>query len=165
MNASNTRFLVRRFPALNDFLVHVQRNYFDGNFPPTMWNVFKRNMDNKSNNIVESKNGHDFPNAFAKTCMLSVRNWHSKCRDVSPKGFGKMEIVSTYLAIWELCLHCSYERLLIVTNDSCRAICGVCVIAQMCIWTEHSTLTLHPMHSSLQYMVNIWIELSYLLVA
>jgi hypothetical protein len=39
----------------NDFLVYVQRNYFDGNFPPTMWNVFKRNMDNKSNNIVESK--------------------------------------------------------------------------------------------------------------
>ena len=32
-NANNTRRLVRRFPALNDFLVYVQRNYFDGNFP------------------------------------------------------------------------------------------------------------------------------------
>jgi hypothetical protein len=54
-NANNTRRLVRRFPALNDFLVYVQRNYFDGNFPLTMWNVFERNMDNKSNNFVESK--------------------------------------------------------------------------------------------------------------
>jgi hypothetical protein len=63
-NASNTRRLVRLFPALNDFLVYVQRIYFDGNFPPTMWNVFernmdnsvfKRNMDNRSNNFVESK--------------------------------------------------------------------------------------------------------------
>jgi hypothetical protein len=54
-NANNTRRLVRRFPALNDFLVYVQRNYFDGNFPLTMWNVFDRNMDNRSNNFVESK--------------------------------------------------------------------------------------------------------------
>jgi hypothetical protein len=53
--ANNTRRLVRRFPALNDFLVYKQRNYFDGNFPPTMWNVFERNMDNRSNNFVESK--------------------------------------------------------------------------------------------------------------
>jgi hypothetical protein len=39
-NANNTRRLV---------------GYFDGNFPPTMWNVFERNMDNRSNNFVESK--------------------------------------------------------------------------------------------------------------
>ena len=52
--ANDTRRLVRRFPALINFLVHVQRNYFDGIFPPTMWNVFKRNMDNRSNNFVES---------------------------------------------------------------------------------------------------------------
>ena len=52
-NANNTRRLVRRFPALNDFLVYVQRNYFNGNFPLTMWNVFERNMDNRSNNVVE----------------------------------------------------------------------------------------------------------------
>jgi hypothetical protein len=42
---------------------------------------------------------------------------------------------------------------------------GVCINAQMCVWTEHSALALHPMHSSLQYMVNIGIELSSLLVA
>ena len=42
---------------------------------------------------------------------------------------------------------------------------GVCINAQMCVWTEHSALALHPMHSSLQYMVNIGIELSSLLNA
>ena len=54
-NANNPRRLVRRFPALNDFHVYVQINYLDGNFPPTMWNVFERKMDNRSNNFVESK--------------------------------------------------------------------------------------------------------------
>ena len=54
-NANNTRRLVRRFPALHDFLVYVERNEFDGNFPPTMWNVLERNMDNRRNNFVESK--------------------------------------------------------------------------------------------------------------
>jgi len=54
-NANSTRRLVRRFPALNDFFNYVQRNYLDGNFSPAMWNVFERDMDNRSNNFVESK--------------------------------------------------------------------------------------------------------------
>jgi hypothetical protein len=54
-NANSTRRLVRRFPALNDFLNYVQRNYLDGNFSPAMLNVFERDMDNRSNNFVESK--------------------------------------------------------------------------------------------------------------
>lgn len=50
-----TRRLVRRFPALADFLRYFQMNFLDGNFPPMMWNVFDRDMDTRSNNHVESK--------------------------------------------------------------------------------------------------------------
>ena len=52
-----TMRLCRRFPELTDFLDYFQRNYLNanGSFPPQMWNVFGRTMDNRTNNNVESK--------------------------------------------------------------------------------------------------------------
>jgi hypothetical protein len=53
--ANRTQRLINRYPELQDFLLYFQRNYLDGNFPPVMWNVYDRNMDNRTNNHVESK--------------------------------------------------------------------------------------------------------------
>jgi hypothetical protein len=52
-----TMRLCKRFPELTDFLDYFQRNYLNanGSFPPRMWNVFGRTMDNRTNNNVESK--------------------------------------------------------------------------------------------------------------
>ena len=49
--------LCRRFPELTEFLDYFNRNYLNanGSFPPQMWNVFDRTMDNRTNNSVESK--------------------------------------------------------------------------------------------------------------
>jgi hypothetical protein len=49
--------LCRRFPELTDFLDYFQRNYLNanGSFPPQMWNVLGRTMDNRTNNNVENK--------------------------------------------------------------------------------------------------------------
>ena len=48
-----TARLIRRYPALQDFILYVRRNYMDGNFPPRMWNVFDRDTDTRTNNHVE----------------------------------------------------------------------------------------------------------------
>ena len=49
--------LCRRYPELTAFLNYFENNYLDPNglFPPQMWNVYDRNMDNRINNHVESK--------------------------------------------------------------------------------------------------------------
>lgn len=45
---------VRRYPALQDFINYIQRNYLDGaQYPATMWNVYGRTSDNRTNNHVE----------------------------------------------------------------------------------------------------------------
>ena len=61
--------LCRRFPELTDFLDYFQRNYLNanGSFPPQMWNVFGRTMDNKTNNNVESK--YELKVPFCNICM------------------------------------------------------------------------------------------------
>jgi hypothetical protein len=48
-----TARLIRRYPALQDFINYMERNYLYGNFPPTMWNVFDRDGDTRTNNYVE----------------------------------------------------------------------------------------------------------------
>ena len=48
-----TARLIRWYPALQDFILYVRRNYMDGNFPPRMWNVFDRDTDTRTNNHVE----------------------------------------------------------------------------------------------------------------
>ncbi|KAL8617761.1 hypothetical protein ACOMHN_054757 [Nucella lapillus] len=40
-----TQRLIRRYPELRDFILYLERNYSDGNFPPLMWNVYNRNSD------------------------------------------------------------------------------------------------------------------------
>ena len=44
------------YPALNAFLVYVRNTYIldDSNFPPHRWNLWHRNMDTRTNNVVES---------------------------------------------------------------------------------------------------------------
>lgn len=47
--------LIRRYPSLRNFLDYVHNNYINGTFPPQLWNVYDRNMDQRTNNHVESK--------------------------------------------------------------------------------------------------------------
>ena len=49
-----TRRLVARYPNLDVFINYVNNTYMNGNFPPTMWNVYSRPMETRTNNIVES---------------------------------------------------------------------------------------------------------------
>lgn len=53
----NTVRLCRRFPELTDFLDFFENNYLHANgmFPPQMWNVYDRDINNRTNNYVESK--------------------------------------------------------------------------------------------------------------
>jgi hypothetical protein len=57
VGTANTQRLVRRFPQLNEFVNYVERNYLNANgqFPASIWNVFNRNMDTRTNNSMESK--------------------------------------------------------------------------------------------------------------
>jgi hypothetical protein len=45
--------LVATHPRLNDFMDFIDRVYFNGPFPPAMWNVFTRDNSNRTNNYVE----------------------------------------------------------------------------------------------------------------
>ncbi|CAG2207603.1 unnamed protein product [Mytilus edulis] len=49
-----TQRLCRRYNGLRDFLDYFERNYLNGLFPPQMWNVYERDMNNRTNNSVES---------------------------------------------------------------------------------------------------------------
>lgn len=49
-----TRRLFLQYPGLREFFGYFRRNYLEGNFPPRMWNVFRRTMDIRTNNAVES---------------------------------------------------------------------------------------------------------------
>jgi hypothetical protein len=57
-NLKKPRIYVRlchRYHELQDFLNYFEMNYLNGNFSVQMWNVYERNMDNRTNNSVESK--------------------------------------------------------------------------------------------------------------
>ena len=51
--SEGTQRLIQRYPKLHDFIQYMERNYFDGNFRPVMWNVYERNADTRTNNHVE----------------------------------------------------------------------------------------------------------------
>jgi len=53
--SQRTQRLCRRYAGLRDFLNYFERNYLNGLFPPQMWNVHDRDMNNRTNNSVESK--------------------------------------------------------------------------------------------------------------
>ncbi|CAG2218503.1 C1QL [Mytilus edulis] len=72
-----TRNLCRRYHGLRDLLLYFERNYLNGQFQPATWNVFNRDMDNRTNNHVEvcavnSVSGHYQENdqTFPKRFLL-----------------------------------------------------------------------------------------------
>ncbi|CAB4024197.1 Hypothetical predicted protein [Paramuricea clavata] len=50
---NRTRRLFRRYPGLVEFFNYVFNNYINGNFPVTLWNVYDRDMDCRTNNNAE----------------------------------------------------------------------------------------------------------------
>ena len=50
-----TRLLCRRYPELQNLLQYFTRNYLNGPFRIAIWNVYDRDMDNRTNNHVECK--------------------------------------------------------------------------------------------------------------
>jgi hypothetical protein len=48
-----TRRLGNRYPSLRDFIAYLDATYIQGTFPVAMWNVFDRESDCRTNNIVE----------------------------------------------------------------------------------------------------------------
>lgn len=56
-NERATTRLIRRHHRLQEFLQYMERNYVNAGcqFPPSMWNVFDRTNDNRTNNFVEGK--------------------------------------------------------------------------------------------------------------
>ncbi|KAK7102752.1 hypothetical protein V1264_020933 [Littorina saxatilis] len=52
-----TRRLVNQYPALDEFFAYVRSTYISQQlapFPPALWNAFERDMDQHTNNRVES---------------------------------------------------------------------------------------------------------------
>lgn len=55
---ATTQRLCHNCPGLRELLTYFQRNYLNGQFSPVIWNVYQRNMDNRTNNHVECKYIH-----------------------------------------------------------------------------------------------------------
>ena len=58
LHSQNTQRLIQTYPELQEFLVtYLQNRYILANaqFPPADWNVFNRDMDQRTNNSVECK--------------------------------------------------------------------------------------------------------------
>jgi len=53
-NSRETRRLIIRYTNLGEYYVYLQINYFNGNFVPAIWNVYRRRMECRTNNFVES---------------------------------------------------------------------------------------------------------------
>ena len=57
MSASRQfRRLVLQYPDLTRFMAYVDNTYIRGRFPPTMWNVYDRTRQTRTNNYVEGNN-------------------------------------------------------------------------------------------------------------
>jgi hypothetical protein len=55
VTSHHVRGLQRRYPTLEQFFRYFTANYLDGMLQPSIWNVFKRDMDMRTNNFVECK--------------------------------------------------------------------------------------------------------------
>lgn len=55
ITSADWRNASQRYPALNDFMRYFVATYMDenGNYPPAMWNVFRRNVATRTNNYLE----------------------------------------------------------------------------------------------------------------
>jgi hypothetical protein len=56
--------LIATHPQLDDFIDFIDRVYFNGPFPPAMWNVFTRDNSNRTNNYVEGSIRNMFCNVM-----------------------------------------------------------------------------------------------------
>ena len=59
-NERRTRRLINQYPALMDFFAYVRHTYVgqhghEATFPPDVWNVFQRNMNQRTNNHLEGE--------------------------------------------------------------------------------------------------------------
>lgn len=52
---NSTARLMHLYPALADFFDYVSNNYINGQYPITLWNVYDRDMETRTNNRVESE--------------------------------------------------------------------------------------------------------------
>lgn len=55
VNGRRCRRLVRHYAAKEEFITYMRNTYIcpGSTFPPVMWNVFERDMDQRTNNHVE----------------------------------------------------------------------------------------------------------------
>lgn len=53
VGSNSTRRIINRHGAVQDFLLFVENNYLNGRFPIGLWNVYGRDKDCRTNNIVE----------------------------------------------------------------------------------------------------------------
>jgi hypothetical protein len=51
--ARSTRRLIKRYPALFDFIRYLENNYIFGQYTVQRWNIYDRNIDTRTNNHVE----------------------------------------------------------------------------------------------------------------
>ena len=49
--------VVQRYPAVDNFMTYFQSTYMNtnGNFPPSLWNVYDRSISTRTNNVTEGE--------------------------------------------------------------------------------------------------------------
>ena len=79
-----TRNLCRRYHSLKELLLYFERN---GQFQPATWNVYNKDMDNRTNNHVEGKwkTRVTKPNSVSKATRVGVTKATSHQGSQSPR--------------------------------------------------------------------------------
>ena len=76
----NTRRLILRFPGLRNWINYVENTYIGGNWAPRVWNVFDRNMSQRTNNNIEGY--HSRLNKFVEVRHPSLWVFIRKLKDI-----------------------------------------------------------------------------------
>ena len=58
VTSNDSRNIIRQHPTLRSVVDYLAKNYFVGQFDPNLWNVFNRDNQCSTNNIVESFHSH-----------------------------------------------------------------------------------------------------------
>ena len=58
VTSNDSRNIIRQHPTLRNFVDYLAANYFVVQFDPNLWNVFNRDNQCSTNNIVESFHSH-----------------------------------------------------------------------------------------------------------